>query len=109
MGERYNKNTELEFLRRNTTLGPIALIKIGKMKQAIDKSRQWYLQMEGELIESDYTLADELEYDLRFQEWIRKCAPLWRQCADNTDLFAFSKMVMYQQIEKVIKIKKRKK
>ena len=57
---------KLEYLRKNTFLGPIAMFKIARAKKQVDDFRKWYQQREGELLEADYTIADELEYELRF-------------------------------------------
>lgn len=91
---------ELEFLRANTFLGPIAMLKIAKVKAEIEKSRKWYLKMEGELLESDYTIADELEYELRQRAWENKLASLWKKHQDGLGLTEFAEMVMEQQMEK---------
>ena len=86
---RFNKET-LEFLRANTTLGPIALLKIIKLKREIDKAREWYFKLEGELLEADYTAADELEYELRLRVWENICAQTWKQIPDDIGLYDYS-------------------
>ena len=90
---------ELEFLRANTIiLNPFALASVLMARRQADEYRNWYLKHEGELLESDYTNADELEYDLRFKIWQNKCANLWKQNPDGLDLADFSKMVIHNNL-----------
>lgn len=94
----FNKEA-FEFLKANTTLGPISLLKINKMKRELDKARDWYLKMEGELLASDYSLADELEYELRMRAWENKVASMWKKNPDGLSLFEFAEMIIEQNIE----------
>ena len=52
---------ELAFLRANTMLGPIATLKIEKMRAEAEKLRQEYFKAEGELLEADHSFVDEFE------------------------------------------------
>ncbi len=103
MKENNNKEinyTKLAFLRKNTILGPIALLKIQSMKNDTEEFRKWYYQMEGEILSSDYTIADELEYKLRLKVWEGKVAPVWQKHGQEFGLTEFAEMVMDQQMEK---------
>lgn len=105
MGE-YNYNNEsinydeLKFLRTNTVLSPIAILRINKLKEKIETFREWYFKVEGELVDSDYTIADKLEYDLRFKIWQTKCAPLWKQISSNIGLYEYAKAAMQEGVIK---------
>ena len=89
---------ELEFLRANTILNPFAYVSVLMAKRHADEYRNWYLENEGELLESDYAIADKIEYDLRFQNWKNKCASMWRQYSDGLDLDEFSRMVIHDSL-----------
>ena len=95
------------FLRSNTFLGPIAKLRIMETEDSIEKFRMWYLKMEGELIESDYTPALELEYELRLKSWQNKCIRRWKQNSDGLDLSDFADNVIYDSMKKK-KVLKRK-
>ena len=102
-------NDELLFLRANTVLGPVAKLKIMKVEESIDKFRNWYLKLEGELLETNYTVALELEYEIRLKAWQNRCLHLWKQYGDGLSLEEFSLVVMHQNMEKnEAKIKNRK-
>ena len=58
---------KLEYLRKNTFLGPIAMFKIARAKKQVDDFRKWYQQREGELLEADYTIA---EVFMNLQKWL---------------------------------------
>ena len=103
MGE-YNYNNELinyeelKFLRANTVLSPIAILRINKLKEKIETFRKWYFKVEGELVDSDYTIADKLEYNLRFKIWQTKCASLWKQIPSDIGLYEYAKAAMQDGI-----------
>ena len=90
---------ELEFLRQNTKLGPISLLKIQNIKNQSEKYRKWYLKNERELLESDYSMADELEYELRTKAWENSLSRIWKNNPDGQDLSEFAKMVMEQKMQ----------
>ena len=99
----------LEFLRKNTTLGPIALCKLAKFKSDIEKGIETYYHWEGERLDFDFSLLDEFEYDLRFKYWIYECFDLWQIYNDGLGLDDFSLRVMDQQIgREKLRSKKRK-
>ena len=89
---------ELEFLRQNTRLGPISMAKIQQIKSQIEKYRRWFLKNEGELLESDYTPADLLEYELRLKAWERFWEKEWKKNPDGLGLSEFSRMILEQKM-----------
>ncbi len=95
----FNQET-LEFLKKNTILGPISLVKISKLKNEIDKAREWYQKLEGETIDTNYSLADELEYELRFKAWMLQCSEIWKQLPDNIGLLEFSELALEYNVSK---------
>ena len=90
----------LEFLRKNTILGPIALCKLAKFKSDIQKGIQTYYNREGDWLDFDFSLLDEYEYDLRFAYWTYDCFDLWQIYNDGLSLDDFSIRVMDGQIGK---------
>lgn len=74
---------ELTFLRGNTKLGPISLLKITNLKKI------------------DYSAADELEFELRLRSWENGLSRIWKQNPDGLSLSEFAEMVMKQQINVV--------
>ena len=100
-------SNELSFLRANTTLGPVAKIKITQLQAAAEKMRKLYLKAEGELLESDYSIADEFEYEARLRVWENKCAALWKKSGDGLGLSEFAQLMMEQQMNEVRTPKRR--
>ena len=92
---------ELQFLRTNTILGPLALLKVDSTRIELGKIDKWFQKIEGVTLSSGYNLADELEHDLRFKVWEGKCAQAWQKSDKRTDLSSFSKGIMDRQIESV--------
>ncbi len=89
---------ELEFLRQNTRLGPISMANIQQVKSQIEKYRKWFLKNEGELLESDYTPADLLEYELRLKAWEHFWEKEWKKDPDGLSLSEFSRMILEQKM-----------
>ena len=89
---------ELNFLRQNTKLGPVAALKIQKMRSDVDAYRKWYFQKEGELIEGEYSAADALEYELRLRAWENFWAREWKKDPNGLSLSEFANMAMQQQM-----------
>ena len=108
----YNRVTvdyeKLAFLRKNTTLDPISVIKINRLRNKMEKFRMWYYKLEGDLLDIDYSITDEFEYTLRLKAWERKCIPIWNEVKTDIGLFEFSEAVMEENMykEKTKKIKK---
>ena len=100
---------ELHFLRSNTILGPVALLKIDSTRVELGRIDKWYQKIEGVTLSGGYNLADDLEYNLRFEAWKNKCAEAWQKCDKNTDLASFSKAVMDKQIESALAKKRTRK
>lgn len=88
----------LEFLRKNTILGPIALCKLAKFKGDLEKGVQTYYAHEGDWLDFDFSLLEKYEYDLRFVYWTYECIELWQIYNDGLSLDDFSLRVMDGQI-----------
>lgn len=89
---------KLEYLRKETKLGPVAMMKLLKAKKEVDDSRKWYQQNENELIEADYSIVDELEYEMRRTAYQNKVSKEWSKYMDGIDLEEFAETLMDQQI-----------
>jgi len=96
---------KLDFLRKNTILGPFAILKIDKLRKESEEFRKWYLKMEGELIDIDYSMADNLEYDLRFRVWENGLARDWMKYGDGLGLSEFADLIMVQNMGNEVKLK----
>ena len=71
---------ELEFLRNNTTLNPIDSAKVIIARRRADKIRDDYIKFNPtNIIEVDYSIADELEYQLRKNAWMKSCEKSWKE------------------------------
>ena len=88
----------LKFLRSNTLLGPISLIKLSKFKTEIEKARAMYYKLEGDLVDYDFASIEEYEYELRFETWKHKCIEYWMTNRDGLSLSDFSERSMDRQI-----------
>ena len=65
--EGYSDQQVLESLREVTKLGPVAKLKVARERALAEKSRQSYIkQNPSDIIETDFTRANELESKLRF-------------------------------------------
>ena len=105
-----NSSTEfnekkLEFLRKNTILDPISILRIQRVNAQMEKCRKWYLEAEGELLSSDYTMADRLEYELRLRAWERSWYKEWEKNSDGLSLSEFADMILQQKIIELPKSK----
>ena len=92
------KPEELEFLRGNTILGPISVLKIQIEKGRCEKIRDLYHKAEGELLEVDYSSANELEYELRMRAWENSWAREWNKNPDGLGLAEFAQMIMEEKM-----------
>lgn len=89
----------LEFLRENTKLGPIASLKVQKARKDAYEYRDLYMKYEpNDLIEVDFSTADELEYQLRFKAWEKSLERNWKQYGDGLGLSEFAEIVLQQHL-----------
>ncbi len=72
---------ELEYLRANTRLGPIAALKLANAKSI------------------NMNLATELEYELRTRAWERIWEKTWKQYGDGQSLSEFAYDSLRQQLD----------
>ena len=70
----------LEALREITKLNPVAYAKVVKARHDADKFRDLYMKYEpNDQIGVDYTIANELEYELRFRALENGVEKQWKQ------------------------------
>ena len=95
---------KLDYLRNNTFIGPVAALKIANARKKAEKYAEWYQKMEHEQLGVDYTLADELEYQIRFDAYQRGWEKAWKQYGDGIGLREFADDALEQAIreEKVM-------
>lgn len=90
-----NKN-ELEFLRKHTTLSPVAVVKIRIEKVQAEANRRAYHKAEPneEYPELDLSGAEKMEYDYRKEAWEKSWEKEWRKNPDGLSLSEFAQMAM---------------
>jgi len=89
----------LNYLRENTNLNPIDLLKIKKEVIIAKKNRDFYNKNEpNDLIEIDYTIAEQLEYQFRLTAFERSVEKLWLEHGDGLDLSEFAMNIIQQHI-----------
>lgn len=77
--EGYSDQQVLETLRELTKLGPVAKLKVAREQALAEKSRQSYIkQNPSDIIETDFTQANELEYALRINALANKLEKDWK-------------------------------
>lgn len=91
---------ELEYLRKKTLLGPIALLKIEKLKTVAEKTAVILNQIEHCKLGVDYNDADTLEFNYRFNSWKTNLFGLWSKYGSHMDFDDFAKWVLYQNANK---------
>ena len=85
---------------------PFSVLKSGRIdssnadavKSEIEKYRKWFFKNEGELLESDYTPADLLEYELRLRAWEHYFEKDWKKNPDGLGLSEYARMALEQQM-----------
>lgn len=69
---------QLDALREITKLGPIAYVKVLKARKDAEVLRDFYIKSEpNDIIEVDYSSANDLEYSLRKRALERKVERDW--------------------------------
>lgn len=91
---------DLEFLRKNTIIGPLALIKISNLRSECEMATRLVNEKEHGLFGIDYTKADEFEYDIRFNAWQNRIMNIWINYGDGLDLEEFALDLIHQQQNK---------
>jgi len=88
----------LEYLRKKTHLGPIALLNIAQAKKQAAALRKYYESVEHEVLELDTSLADELEYRYRMQAMQRVLFKDWEKYGDGLDLEEYTYMAIANNV-----------
>lgn len=90
-------NNILNYLRNNTKLSPIDLLKIHKEEVIAKNNRDYYMKENpNDLIEIDYTASVQLEYILRLKAFEHSVEKLWLQHGDGLDLSQFAMNIIIQ-------------
>lgn len=80
----------LNYLRENTSLSPIEVLKVKREQITAENNRKFYMKYEpSDLIEADYTVADQLEYNLRLKAFKHSVEKLWLEYGDGQDFDEF--------------------
>ena len=93
---------KLEYLRQNTFIGPIAAMKIANARRRAEKYTEWYNSREHEQLGVDYSDADELEYQIRFDAYQRGWEKLWKQYGDGIGLKEYAEDALDQAVKEEI-------
>ena len=68
----------LESLREMTTLNPFDYFRVKNARWQAERFRDIYIsENQSDIIETDYSVADDLEYFLRFRQWERDVKSAW--------------------------------
>ncbi len=96
---------KLDVLRQSTVLGPIDKAKVLLARRNAEKFREYYIkQNPSDIIEVDYSVADELELNLRFLVLERYLERSWKNYSnmenDGYSLIEYTEDYIKQQVEK---------
>ncbi len=90
----------LEFLRKETVLGPIALIKIKNAKNIAEKVRNIYRIYEHANVGVDFSLANELEMNYRLRALQKKLYTDWEMYGEGLDIEEYTDRYIRNNMEK---------
>ena len=93
----------LQFLRRKTMLGPIALLKVGKAREEAERAKNVYEKLTKETINLDTSTADDLEYSYRFRAFEYTVFHDWEKYGDGLDLDEFAHKVIVDSVNDIKK------
>ena len=82
----YNK---LCYLRKNTIINPLDMLKIENMKIQAERDTAIINKVEHCHLGVDYSLADEFEYSVRFNNWMKKNIYYWVESGSKQNLLDF--------------------
>lgn len=99
----YTSNLLL-LLRENTVLDPLSYLKVLREREKAIERKRIINEKEHCDIAVDFTKANQLETDLRFEIWKKKICGYWLKYHHNMD---FEEFAMYYLLEQ--KPKKQKK
>ena len=89
---------ELEYLRNNTMIGPVALYRIKKAKKEAELAVNYNNNYEGGNSEIDTTIADALEYEFRMRAMEVKLYRSWVNNNEGLDLHSFVESKVQQGV-----------
>ena len=80
----YDERRErLESLRQLEKLNPINYIRVAKAKMDAEKLKELYIkQNPGDIIETDFSVAEDLEYELLFSQLRKSVMKEWKEYID---------------------------
>lgn len=90
----------LVLLRKNTKLNPINLIKISNERTKAVEYQQFFNKVENAQLGVDYSIAEQLEAELRFKVWKKNVLPYWIKCSNGRELDEYALDLLYRQKEK---------
>lgn len=77
--EGYSHSQVMESIREISRLGPVAKLKVARERLYAERDRQSYIkQNPSDIIETDFTKADELEYALRINSLANSLRRSWK-------------------------------
>ncbi len=99
----YSFEEQLEILREETKLNPIDYLKVLKERKAAEQSRDVYIKYEpNDIIGTDYSKANALEYNLRMRALENMLEPSWRDYLrvenDGYGLSDYARSYLNQQL-----------
>ena len=75
----FSQGERLEALRELVKLNPVDYIRVKKARMQAEAFRDLYIRENpSDIIGVDYSIADDLEYQLRLAAYERICEPGWR-------------------------------
>lgn len=89
---------DLEFLRQNTILGPISLIKLSYLKSRIEQATEMANDCLNSSFEIDYSKVEELEYEMRFKQWKDRIMLSYINYGEGMTLDSFASMLIHERL-----------
>ena len=96
----------LVFLRKNTTLDPISYFKVVKERNVAIKTQKIMNNTEHCDAGIDFTEADQLEAELRYQKWRLKVVGAWIDDYRSIDFEEFAWNALEIKRDKQLTLKK---
>ena len=94
----YSKEN-LDYLRDNTRINIIEWFIIDKKREKIFQAYEDIRRSEHADIVTDYTSANEYEFNVRYQLWQRKLFRAWKKYGDGLDLEEFCNKTLSDNIK----------
>ena len=90
----------LEYLRKQTILGPIATFKIASARKQAEIVRNFYLTAEHQDLGIDTSLADELEYQYRYKAFQNRIYLDWLNYGNDKKLDEYTDEIIMNNLDK---------